>query len=121
MGGGRGILICERWKDIRNFIEDMYPTFKEGLTLDRIDNNGNYEPSNCRWATWSEQNRNKDYSGKIPYRGVSFNSKKNYYQAAIRLGNKVKYIMAAKNPLTCAILYDNFVKDNNLPHNLNFG
>lgn len=54
-------------------------------------------------------------------RRVSFNSKKNYYQAAIRLGNKVKYIMAAKNPLTCAILYDNFVKDNNLPHKLNFG
>ena len=40
--GGRGIKVCDRWKDIHNFIEDVYPSFQEGKTLDRIDVNGNY-------------------------------------------------------------------------------
>lgn len=57
--GGRGITVCERWHDIKNFLEDMSPTFKEGLTLDRINNDGNYEPSNCRWATRKEQRSNQ--------------------------------------------------------------
>ena len=45
--GGRGIKVCDRWLDIKNFIEDMYPTFVEGLEIDRILVNGNYEKSNC--------------------------------------------------------------------------
>lgn len=57
--GGRGIRVCKRWHNPVNFIKDMYPTFEEGLTLDRKEVNGNYNPSNCRWATIEEQVNNK--------------------------------------------------------------
>lgn len=58
--GGRGIKVCNEWQEFIPFYEwAMSNGYKEDLTLDRIDVNGNYEPSNCRWTTWSEQAKNK--------------------------------------------------------------
>lgn len=57
--GGRSIAVCDGWKDsFATFLEDMGECPK-GLTLDRKDCNGNYEPNNCKWSTWTEQARNQ--------------------------------------------------------------
>lgn len=68
--GGRGILICERWLDsFENFLADMgkRPTPKH--SIERINNDGHYEPSNCRWATMKEQNRNKRDNKLLTFEG----------------------------------------------------
>jgi hypothetical protein len=69
--GGRGIKVCDRWKDVINFLEDMYPTYKKGLQLDRIDNDSNYSPENCKWSTKEEQSRNRRSTYWITFRGIT--------------------------------------------------
>ncbi|MDT8321521.1 MAG: hypothetical protein RQ826_13430 [Xanthomonadales bacterium] len=69
--GGRGITVCGRWlESLENFVEDMgLPD--EGMTIDRIDPAGNYEPGNCRWATMEQQANNKINTVRYEYLGRS--------------------------------------------------
>lgn len=68
--GAVGIRVCDKWKDVKKFIEDMGPR-PIGTTIDRIDNSKGYEPGNCRWATCSLQNRNKSNNRILTIYGKS--------------------------------------------------
>lgn len=119
--GGRGITVCERWLDVRNFIEDMYPTYQNGLSIDRINNDGNYEPSNCRWTTRNVQARNTRQcisTNKSGYRGVSKNTR-NKYSAVIYVNNSPVYLGVFEDKVEAAIAYNKYVDENNLEHTKN--
>lgn len=68
--GGRGVTICDRWKSYVNFLSDMGER-PEGCSLDRIDVNGNYEPSNCRWVDQKTQANNTRRNVYITYQGIT--------------------------------------------------
>lgn len=71
--GGRGITVCDRWRhSFENFLEDMGKTYDKKLELDRIDFNGNYELSNCRWATETEQANNSRRNIFLEYMGRKY-------------------------------------------------
>jgi hypothetical protein len=68
--GGRGIRVCERWRDFAAFLADMGPRPSPRHELDRFpDNNGNYRPGNCRWATATQNGRNKRNNRRIVFDG----------------------------------------------------
>jgi hypothetical protein len=68
--GGRGVAVCDRWRVFTTFLEDMGQR-PEGMTLDRIDPAGNYEPSNCRWASRTVQGNNKRNTHLIEVNGLA--------------------------------------------------
>lgn len=120
--GARGITVCERWMDVTNFIEDMYPTFEEGLSIDRINTHGNYEPSNCRWTTPIIQSRNTKKiraTNKSGYRGVHLHKATNKWRAKICVSLVSIHLGTFNTAIEASIAYDNYVIANNLEHTTN--
>lgn len=70
--GGRGITICDEWEDFIQFLADMGEK-PEGMSIDRIENDGNYEPNNCKWSTTLEQANNTSNNVPLTYKGVTKN------------------------------------------------
>lgn len=118
--GAKGITVCERWLSVSNFIEDMYPSFVEGLSLDRKNNDLGYSIDNCRWVTKTVQSRNRDKQKRntLGFKGV----KKNKSSFNVRIGVNYKLInLGSFNTAEEAgRAYDKYVIDNNLEHSLNF-
>lgn len=94
--GGRGIKICSRWDSFENFLADMGPCPSAKHSIDRFpDNNGNYEPGNCRWATDREQCNNKRNNRVIEFRG----KRQTAAQWAEELGINVETLYCRLNKL----------------------
>jgi len=101
--GGRGIKVCDRWlNSFVNFFEDMGKRPVECHGIDRINNNGNYEPNNCKWASTFENNQHRRNCFMIPYKGKTYNNEELSRKLNINRGTlKYRYLNGLqldKNP-----------------------
>ena len=118
--GGRGISICDEWKnDFLSFYNwAMTNGYEEnkGLSIDRIDNDGNYCPENCRWTTRVIQGRNQrmQKNNTSGFKGVSYNKRAGSYQTCIQINSKKIHLGYFQTAVEGAIAYNNYIIENNL-------
>lgn len=116
--GSRGISVCEEWHDAYVFC-DYYDATKtdDTLTHDRIDNDGNYEPTNCRWVSKSIQQQNRRYAKEhtqTGYKGVRINRGK--FQTRIHINKKCVVVGTYHTALEAAIAYNEYIDLHSLEH-----
>lgn len=111
--GGRGIRVCERWsknneKGLENFIADMSQGYQEGLTLDRIDCDGDYEIENCRWANQGMQSRNRRKKAGCysEYVGVTWHKLNKKWVAQIKIEGAYIHLGLFPDEISAARAYD---------------
>ena len=116
--GGRGITVCKEWRnDFKTFYNwAMSNGYSDELSLDRIDNNGNYEPNNCRWTTQTIQCRNQRIykNNSSGYKGVFYIKNKAKYQSYIGVNKNRTYLGLYPTAEDGAIAYNNYIIENNL-------
>ena len=122
--GERGISICDEWNISFESFRDwsINNGYSEDLTIDRIDCDDGYKPSNCRWASKSTQSQNtrlrKDNTSG--YRGVSWHSRDNRWWVQLNVKNKTIRLGYFDDEIEAAKAYDKYVLDNNLEHTRNY-
>lgn len=122
--GEKGVKVCSEWlEDQTSFFEwALENGYSDNLTIDRINVEGNYEPSNCRWTTQLQQNCNMRMlsTNTSGYVGISRAKqwKSEYWRAVISINNKTKTIGYSKTKKEALDLRNEFIKNNNLPQKI---
>lgn len=122
--GGRGITICDEWKnDFLSFHDwSLENGYKDNLSIDRIDTNGNYEPNNCRWVNNTIQARNKRIlnSNTSGFVGVSQDKRyKNSFRAYLNINKNYIHLGTFCTALEAAQFRDNYILENKTNHTIN--
>jgi hypothetical protein len=104
--GGRGITVCSSWKDFTEFFKwSLGNGYLDTLTIDRRDNEGWYEPDNCRWVTMSQQGHNKRGYSASGFKGV-YQTKSRKWVAKIKHGDKLLHLGTFDTPEEAAKIYN---------------
>ena len=118
--GARGIKVCEEWLDIKVFIAWADATYITGMTLDRIDNNGNYEPNNCTWSDRTIQSikQRKGVDNTSGYVGITWDKAINKWKARISNYGKTKHLGDYICKEEAVLARDNYIIESGLIHPL---
>lgn len=122
--GARGISVCPEWNNSENGFINFYSWamkngYDETLSIDRINNNGNYSPDNCRWVTQSVQCINMRHKNTSGYIGICKHSADGAWYGRVKVDKKVFYTGRSKNIHEAARMRNEFIINNHLPNKLN--